>query len=227
MKHNSHSIRFISLVALTLLLSTGDGVNAQEAVAAQERPAFAKEDVERAKSAQPLAAAAVPAQPACRGPITRVLDVGDESVRFTSANYFASPGGGEGGRFDKTPLLTTRVQLTTGCLNAHLSGIVGSRQTYGVASRSMFQVTLTRLSPPVGGPRHMFGHFETPFGLPSPAVALEAERDVDMLGANFFQRIGPGPHAVPPGIYRVDVWWSGAGPGGAIGAAFVLKLYQR
>jgi hypothetical protein len=227
MKYNRHSIWFIALVALTVLLSTGDGVNAQEGMVAQDRPAFSREEVERAKSAQSVAAVALPIPPNCSGPITRVVDVGDERVRFTSANYFASPGGGEGGRFDKTPLLSTRVQLTTGCLNAHLSGIVGSRQAYGVANLSMFQVTLTRVIPAGGGPRHMFGHFETPFGLPSPAVALEAERDVDMLGANFYQRIGIGPHAVPPGIYRVDVWWSGAGAGGAIGAAFVLKLYQR
>jgi hypothetical protein len=66
----------------------------------------------------------------------------------------------------------------------------------------------------------------------SPAVAIEAERDVDMLSANFFQKVGGGPHEVPPGTYQVDVWWAGAPPGsavptGAIGMAFVLKLYLR
>ena len=64
----------------------------------------------------------------------------------------------------------------------------------------------------------------------SPAVALEAERDVDEFAANFFQRIGndKANGDVPPGVYRVDVWWAGGpvGGGGAIGAAFVLKLYQ-
>ena len=41
--------------------------------------------------------------------------------------------------------------------------------------------------------------------------------------------IGSARGYVPPGAYRVDVWWAG-GPtaaGGAIGAAFVLKLYQQ
>jgi len=99
-----------------------------------------------------------------------------------------------------------------------------------VAATTLFQVTLTFLpatNPPLAGPRHMVGHFETPYGRPSPAVALEAERDVDMYASNFFQKVGTGPHEVKPGTYRVDVWWAGAGPGGAIGAAFVLKLYLR
>jgi hypothetical protein len=163
----------------------------------------------------------------CRGPITQVLDVGDENLRFTSANYFTNPGGGEGLGFDKTPLLSTKVSLAQGtCLDAHLSAIVGSKQMYGVAALTMFQVTLTSAN---GTIRHMVGHYEHPFNKapPSPAVALEAERDVDMLGSNFFQKVGTGPHEVPPGVYRVDVWWSGAGPGGAIGAAFILKLYMR
>lgn len=223
MKHNRHAIRFISLVAFIFLLGAGEKVNAQD------RPTFSKEDVDQAKRDYPQAAtAAAAAEPlGCRGPIAQVVDVGNEKLKFTSADYFASPGGGEGGRFDKTPVLSTRVALNGGCLDAHLSAIVGSRQSYGVASLTMFQVTLTRLSPVAMGPRHMVGHYERPFGIPSPAVALEAERDVDMLSANFFQRVGNGPHELPPGTYRVDVWWSGAGPGGAIGAAFVLKLYLR
>jgi hypothetical protein len=50
-----------------------------------------------------------------------------------------------------------------------------------------------------------------------------------MFAANFFQRVGTAPGDIPPGAYRVDVWWSGGpvGGGGAIGAAFVLKLYLR
>jgi hypothetical protein len=115
-------------------------------------------------------------------------------------------------------------------LDAHLSAIVGNGRLYRVAPMALFQVTLTFLpptNPPLAGPRHMVGHFEHPFGTTSPAVALEAENDVDMFAANFFQRVGSGPHEVRPGTYRVDVWWAGAGPGGAIGAGFVLKLYQR
>jgi hypothetical protein len=97
-----------------------------------------------------------------------------------------------------------------------------------VSNLTLFQVTLSRM--PNGPPRHVVGHYETPYGIPSPAVALEAERDVDMFAANFFQRVGSGPHEGPPGTYRVDVWWAGAppgAPGGAIGAAFVLKLYMK
>jgi hypothetical protein len=157
-----------------------------------------------------------------------VQDIGLEGLRTTGWAFNAG-GGGEGGRFDPTPLLTTTVSLgtTTTCLNAHFSAIVGSRQTYGVgiAPLALFQVTLT----PLGGgiPQHMYGHFETPYGLPAPAVAVEAERDVDTFGANFFQRVGTQSGDIPPGNYRVDVWWSGAplGTGGALGAAFVLKLY--
>jgi len=162
----------------------------------------------------------------CRGPIKSVSDVGFEGVRTTAWNFAAMGGGGEGGRFDPAPLLSTTVNLTDGCLNAHFSALVGSRQTYGPAfsALALFQVTLT---PVGGGPQHLFGHYETPYGVYAPAVAVEAERDVDMLGSNFFQRIGTGHGDVPPGMYRVNVWWAGGpiGGGGAIGAAFVLKLY--
>jgi len=225
MKNQRLLLQLVGLIAFALLPGMAS-------VNAQERQTFSKEDIERAKKAadQPTTQQAHAPQPApsklgCRGPITQVLDAADENVRFTAANYFTNPGGGEGAGFDKTPLLTTKVQLAAGtCMDAHLSAIVGSKQTYGVAPLAMFQVTLT---PSGGGPRHIVGHYHTPFGRPSPAVALEAERDVDMLGSNFFQRVGSAPHDVPPGVYRVDVWWSGAGPGGAIGAAFVLKLYMR
>ena len=227
MKHNKFLVSFLSFVALIVLLSLGNTVNAQ-----QERETFSKEAVEAAKRAEKAgpnkADAAAPALLGCKGPITQVLDLGFEGLKFTSAVYGTTPGGGEGGQFDKTPVLTTRVSLAKGtCLDAHLSAIVGSRQAYGVSNLTLFQVTLTPISPP-GGPRHMVGHYETPYGRPSPAVALEAERDVDMYASNFFQRVGTGPHEVPPGVYRVDVWWAGApNPGGAIGAAFVLKLYFR
>lgn len=167
---------------------------------------------------------------ACRGGITQVGDVGVEGVRTTNWNFGMVGGGGESGRFDPVPVLQTRVQLQSGCLNAHLSAIVGSAATYGTSPITFFQVTL---SPALaaggwGPPQHMYGHYETPYGIYGPAVMIEAERDVDTFGANFFQRIGTAPGDVPPGLYRVDVWWAGgpAAPGGAIGAAFVLKLYQ-
>jgi hypothetical protein len=232
MQHNRHSIWLISLVSFVVLLSTVRAANAQEL---QEHPTFSKDDVERARNENPLQAKA-PALLGCRGPITQVIDVGFEGVKITSAVFGTNPGGGEGGQFDKTPVLSTNVTLNQGvCLDAHLSAIVGSQQTYKFVSRmTLFQVTLTRLAPPpIAGPRHMFGHYETPFGRPAPAVALEAERDVDMYASNFFQKVGSGPHEVPPGNYRVDVWWAGGPwfnpppPGGAIGAAFVLKLYLR
>lgn len=199
------------------------------ALHAQERGMFSRELAAQGKKEGPAGAKHSQTKPAeCRGPIALVTDVGFEGLKTTSANYGASPGGGEGGRFDKTPVLSTRVELREGCLNAHFSALVGSKQTYGVSAITMFQVTLTPASG--GPPQHMYGHYETPYGIPSPAVALEAERDVDELGANFFQRVGKDKANgdVPPGVYRVDVWWAGGpvGGGGAIGAAFVLKLYQ-
>ncbi|HEX6087249.1 MAG TPA: hypothetical protein VF266_22150 [Thermoanaerobaculia bacterium] len=164
----------------------------------------------------------------CRGAVSLVTDVGFEGVKTTAHNFSNATGGGESNRFDKTPVLTTKVELRDGCLNAHLSALVGSAQTYGVSPVTLFQVTLTPtwiLVPPT---RHMYGHYETPYGIYGPAVAIEAEGDVDELSANFFQRVGTDPTAIPPGTYEVNVWWAGGptAPGGAIGAAFVLKLYQ-
>lgn len=224
MKHKSFALKFVSLVTFMLVASISGVVIAQEEREAQgERPLFSGEKSDVAKQAR-QAMGPSQTQLGCRGPITQVLDLADENTRFTPANFFTMPGGGQGGGFDKTPLLSTKVTLKSGCLNAHLSAIVGSR-LYGVAGLTMIQVTLTPASG-IGGPRHMVGHFEHPFGSNSPAVATEAERDVDMFAANFFQKVGSGPHEVPPGLYRVDVWWSGAGAGGAIAFTAVLKLYQ-
>jgi hypothetical protein len=220
MKSHRHVIWLAGLAGLACLLAAADGAPAQE----------------RSFMVEPKgeAPAAVPPQPyGCNGRITRVMDIGFEGVKTTTAIYGTNPGGGEGGQFDKTPIFTAQVKLADGaCLNAHLSAIVGSKQTYNRSPITVFQVTLTGLAPSAP-PRHMFGHYETPWGHApsSPAVALEAERDVDMFAANFFQRVGKGPHDVPPGAYRVDVWWAGGpagvSPGGAIGAAFVLKLYMQ
>lgn len=165
--------------------------------------------------------------PMCVGKVKRVQDTVFEGVRTTAWNWATTGGGGESGRFDPVPVLSTKVNLTQGCLNAHFSAMVGSRQSYPLAaSLTMFQLTLT----PSGGgaPIHMAGHYETPYGIYGPSVAMEAERDVDMLAANFYQGIGNGQGLIPPGPYRVDAWWSGGpvGGGGAIGADFVLKLYQ-
>lgn len=218
MQATRRDIWLINAAALVVLLGAADGATAQE------RRFFSEEPKQAAPSDQkPLA---------CQGPITQVIDVGDESLRATKAVFGTNPGGGEGGQFDKTPVLSAPVKLVQGsCLDAHLSAIIGGKPTYGsVSPLALFQVSLTRVSPALG-PLHMVGHYETPYGIKSPAVALEAERDVDMVAANFFQRVGTGPHEVPPGNYRVDVWWAGAPPpatpGGAIGAAFVLKLYVR
>jgi hypothetical protein len=165
----------------------------------------------------------------CRGPVRQVQDVAFEGVRTTTWNFMALGGGGEGGRFDPVPVLSAVVQLTQGCLNAHFSAIVGSRQTYGPAFSAMtlFQVAITPVTG--GGPQHLVGHYETPYGFYAPAVAVEAERDVDTFGANSFIRVGTAPGDVPPGLYRVAVFWAGGpiGGGGAIGAGFALKLYQN
>lgn len=215
MKQERIVISLLTLVALIVLFSTANGVYAQQ------RPMFSKEEVEASQR---------PAQRVlgCTGAITRVIDVADESLRSTTAVFGNNPGGGEGGQFDKTSVLSTTVTLTTGaCMDAHVSAIIGSKQTYGFpSSLAVFQVSVTRL----GVTKALVGHYRTPYGRGSPAVGLEAERDVDMFAANLFQRVGTGPHDVPPGTYRVDVWWAGAPPGvpgGALGAAFVLKLYLR
>lgn len=235
MKYNKPVICLASLAASIVLLSAANGAiaeerkaaTAQEGAIAKERPFFR---IEPRKDSAALAQR--PRSLECRGPMSHVMDVSNENVLTTSAIYGSNPGGGEGGQFDRTPVLSAKVDLSEcTCLDAHLSAMLGSKQTYGpwfgVSSLTLFQVSLTRISG--GGPQHMVGHYETPYGVPSPAVALEAERDVDMLGSNFFQKVGNGPHEVPPGTYRVDVWWAGAPPsappGGAIGAAFVLKLY--
>lgn len=164
------------------------------------------------------------AHPPCRGMARLINDIAFEGVKTTAWNYAMVGGGGEGGRFDKTPVLSTKVTLKNGCLNAHLSAMVGN-QWYGVSNMTLFQVTLTAAG---GAPVHMVGHYETPYGIAAPAVAMTAEYDVDMLSSNFYVPVGQGTGYTLPGTYQVDVWWAG-GPtaaGGAIGAAFVLKLYQ-
>ena len=163
----------------------------------------------------------------CRGAVNLVQDIGFEGIKTTSHNFNDPTGGGESGRFDKTPVLSTKVELREGCLNAHFSAVTGNGELYGTSPITFYQVTLTPTDGS-GGPRHMYGHYETPYGIYGPAVFIEAESDVDTIGANFFQRIGDGKTDVRPGVYYVDVWWAGgpAGSGGAIGAAFVLKLYQ-
>lgn len=224
MKYNHRRFRLVSLFALIVLLGSSQIANAQT------RRGFLTRD----KQNHPLGMAGAQHDPKmvyrCTGEISKVEDVAFEGVKTTTANWAASPGGGDGGRYDKTPVLTTKITLEDRmCLNAHLSAIVGSRDTYGpsISRMTLFQVTLT---PSTGGaPQHMIGHYDFPYGQYGPAVALSAEYDVDMLSANFFQRIGKEQGDLPPGPYEVNVWWAGGpvGGGGAIAADFVLKLYFR
>ncbi len=220
MAFHRYKLPFAGLAALILSLGPADAANLAE-------QGFFAPLREKAPQSMKLK---MPSSYSCSGPISQVTDVADENWRSTSAVFGTTPGGGEGKQYDPKPLLTTKIKAGNGtCLNGHLSAIVGNGKIYGVSRLAMFQVTLT---PANGSPRHMVGHYETPYGIASPAVALEAENDVDMLGANFFQRFGTGPHELPAGTYRVDVWWAGAPPyqqvnGGAAGAAFVLKLYSR
>ena len=173
---------------------------------------------------QEFAPAAVPLP--CKGKVTKVQDLAYENVKTTAWNFGAVGGGGIGGRFDPLPVLSTAVTLQAGCLNAHFSAMAGST-IYGVSNMTLFEITLT---PPTGGPLiPLIGHYPTPYGIPSPAVALSAEYDVDMIGSNFYIPVGTAAGQVAPGTYKLNVWWAG-GPtaaGGAIGAAFVLKLYQQ
>jgi hypothetical protein len=174
----------------------------------------------------------------CSGPIGHVIDVGYEQVKTTTSVYGGPgpQGGGFGGRFDPTPVLTVPlVTLVSGeCLDAHLSALPGSKMTFGGVSRdAVFQVTLYNLTTNTYYP--MIGHTPWPYNFgvsgSSPAVLMEAESVADMFSANFFRSVGsPLSGSVPPGNYRVDVWWAGGppgAPGGAIASAFVLKLYKQ
>jgi hypothetical protein len=167
----------------------------------------------------PMALQSVP----CKGKLRLVNDVTYEGVKVSSWNYGAGVTG-----FDPTPVLSTNVTLNTGCFNAHLSAMVGGRQTYGVSQITLFQVRLTQLASPFAV-TVMDGHYPSCYGY-GPCVALSAEYDVDMLGANFYKIVNTAPGSVLPGAYRVDVLWTGGpaflGGAGAIGAAFVLKMYH-
>jgi hypothetical protein len=119
MKRYSQMVCFAGLTGLFALLGTVDSANAQE------RPFFTIEPNKDApiQTTTPLG---------CSGPITKVLDIAYEGLKTTTAVYGTNPGGGEGGQFDKTPVLTTKVTLAAGaCLDAHLSVLVGSKQAYG------------------------------------------------------------------------------------------------
>lgn len=230
MKTSRGVLGLIGLAAVLVLPSTASIVKAQGTAADAQ---FGGGLLTRAKSDAAAKQAAPPHNPMvmyrCSGRVVQKTDVAYEGVKTTASNWsHPTNGGGETGRFDKAPLLTATVKLSPGCLNAHLSAIVGSKKTYGagISSITMFQVTLA----PTGTAayRHMIGHYDTPYGLYGPAVALEAENDVDMYASNFFQTVGYTRADVPPGTYDVKVWWAGGpvGGGGAIGAAFVLSLYQ-
>jgi len=160
----------------------------------------------------------------CKGRVRQVIDATNESVLTTKVQYGTGAGGGEGGQFDPAPILTIPgVKLLAGaCINAHVSAIVGSTYTYGTSTETLFQLAMTPVGG--GGPMAMEGHYATPYGINSPAVAEAAEPDVDMFAANFFQSTDNDWFA--PGAYNVSLFWAGApNAGGAIGAAFVIKLY--
>jgi len=234
MKHHRGVVWSISLIAFLILPGTTCVVSAQGAAGDSQ---FSGGVLGRSK-AEITAAKQMSASPhnptipySCSGRVLQKTDVAFEGVKITTANW-ANPanGGGETGRFDKVPILSTRVRLRGGCLNAHVSAIVGSKKTYGlffnVSSITFFQVTLTAAG--TVNHQHMIGHYDMPYNQYGPAVMLEAENDVDMYASNFFQPVGIAKGSVPPGDYTVDWWWAGGpiGGGGAIGAAFVLSLYQ-
>jgi hypothetical protein len=158
----------------------------------------------------------------CTGKVRMVNDVTYEGVKTSFWNF-----GNGSTSFDPTPVLTANnVVLTNGCFNAHLSAMVGGKQTYGFSQITLFQVRLTSAA---GATYIMDGHYPSCFGI-APCVALSAEYDVDMLAANFYKTVNAAPGSVPAGTYRVDVLWTGGsaflGGAGAIGAAFVLKMYH-
>jgi len=228
MKRPWQNLGLISMIALAVLLGVANGVLAQTSDA-NFFGTTSPQDLIRAKVAHPAAVLT------CKGTsVKSITDVAFEGFKFTPTifTFPGGAGGGEGGCFDPTPVLTTTVTIPQGftCVNAHFSAIVGSQQTYGPALNKLavFQVTFTPLG--AVARQHMIGHFETPYGRPCPAVGIEAETDVDTFGSNFFLRVGTQPGDIVPGNYKVDVWWAGSPPapfgaGGAFAGAFVLKLY--
>jgi hypothetical protein len=170
----------------------------------------------------------------CLSQDIQAVDTADENLRTTNAVFGSSPGagGGIGGNFDPHPLISAPITITTGqCINAHLSALIGS-SLYGHSPFTLFEVTIRRLLPTPGPLVPMIGHYLTPYGLSSPAVEFKADGDVDTFAANFFIGGGQGHREVLGGTYMVEVWWAGGPPGhsgppgGAIGAAVVLKLYR-
>lgn len=159
----------------------------------------------------------------CRGKVKLVEDLTFEGVKTTTWTYPAGPTG-----YDPVPVLKQQVNLQPGCFNVHLSAMVGGAQTYGRNKITLFQV---RVTPAGGGPIVLDGHYPTCYGV-FPCVALSAEHDVDMLGSNFYKNVNSTPGQIPPGPATVEVLWTGGpaflnGPNpGAIGAAFVMKMYH-
>jgi hypothetical protein len=225
MTHIKHAFSLVGMIGFIILTGiVGSAI-------AQVPEIFSKAEIEKAmaegrdnNAGKPMPqAAALPLQ--CFGVVSGVSSVAFEGLKSTPANISNPQGGGEGGRFDKNPLLSTTVRLEKGtCLVAHFSAMLFSGQAItGVAPMTYFQVSISKLENQLA-PRHMVGHLS--FGV--PFVPFEADRSFEMYASNFFQRVGNGPHEVLPGSYRVDVWWAGAGgPGGTLGAAFVLTLYQQ
>ena len=223
--------RQAALLAVSLALSGGLTVSAQGATARHGFFTAAPQDIRHGKAKPKPGLKDDAAVFRCEGPVSQVIDIGDESLRTTPAIFGSGPGGGVGGQFDPNPLLDVMVNIPKGaCLDAHFSALVGGGQTYGKSPLALFEVTVQAASPVFAPGTPLIGHFPTPYGIASPAVALEAERDVDEMGANFFIHSGDGPREILPGANRVIVWWAGGPPGstgGAIGSAFVLKLYVR
>jgi hypothetical protein len=159
----------------------------------------------------------------CRGNVRMVEDVTFEGVKTTSWTY---PTGATG--YDPVPVLSYKVSLKQGCFNLHLSAMVGGSQSYGMNKITLFQV---RVTPASGPPIILDGHYPTCYGA-LPCVALSAEHDVDMLSSNFYKNVSSALGQIPPGPALVEVLWAG-GPSflndpnpGAIGAAFVAKMYH-
>src|SRR5262249_14287672 len=158
MKFHRRVICLAGLAGLACVLAAVDNASAQE------RSFFVvpKGDAPTPAPA-PSPGGQVPPAPVaseCVGPITKVMDIGYDGVKTTAAVYGTNPGGGEGGQFDKTPVLSTKVELGENtCLNAHLSAIVGSKQPYAPSPLRLFRFTWRR---PPNPPKPFFGHYQTP-----------------------------------------------------------------
>ena len=74
------------------------------AASAQQKPFLWREAASKAPHSQTTVFG-------CHGPIASVTDVAYEGLKTTQFNWSSTAGGGESGRYDRTPVLSTKVTV--------------------------------------------------------------------------------------------------------------------